>query len=252
MLLDYGANVLRRNQTLVAQRTHILKHVYDPECYKVLNDKLMEEEEEIQQEKEREEARKREEQIDNHLVELLVSLSKKKQKKIQREKERKLKEDNSGAYEKRRQKLQDDMEKNLKEKQDLKIANGIWKKVNDDHWELKEKTKENMSSSDLYASCKDAVLDLKERSSIDRYNKVWNDLTKGGKLEMKWKRGKAFDFLSDSLDAVTKDGHRTIEGKSANQSNQTGKALTSIEYRDENDAELEGEDLDDLMAAMAL
>lgn len=248
LLLDYGANVLRRNHVFVAPRTHILKNVYDPECYKALNDRLVEEEEVIEAEREREAQQKREEAMDNKLEVLLVSLSKKKQRKEQREKDRQAKEDQSHTFEERRKKLQDDMEKNLKAKAEARVANGIWKKTSDDHWELQEKTHLNIDRVDLYTSSRAIATDLRDKSSMSRYNTLWNQLSNGGKLEMKWKRSDPYDFLSDSLDKLTAENSKVV----AKGFDAKDKKIADIDFKDENDAELEGEDLDDLMAALAI
>ena len=57
----------------------------------------------------------------------------------------------------------------------------------------------NLERFDLYATSKSVALDLKDKSSIGRYNNLWKQLSNGGKLEMKWKRSDPYDFLSDSL-----------------------------------------------------
>lgn len=50
LLLEFGAKVRRENYILVAKRQNILSHVKDPECYKLLYEKLLLEENEFYKE----------------------------------------------------------------------------------------------------------------------------------------------------------------------------------------------------------
>ena len=75
---------------------------------------------------------------------------------------------------------------------------------------------------------------LRDKYNIEPYNKKWDLLTTGGKLEMKWEKDKIF----------------RVEDKETKEIEDVKDTDSVHSVRDENDAELDGEDLDDLMDMM--
>ena len=76
--------------------------------------------------------------------------------------------------------------------------------------------------------------DLRKANKITKFNNKWDLITHGGKIEMKWDRDKPF--------RIEGDVHSDDELELLNIENQS-----EASFRDENDAELDGEDLDDLL-----
>ncbi len=198
LLLDFGANVVRDNRILVAKRHHILRNVYDPECYKVLYERLLYEVSVVEKER----ARKAKEEalldLDKHYEKLHVSLDKRKLKRIARDKAKADAVLKATLAEDRTQKIREEMERNLQAKERSKHLTGTWERdyEGSDHWVFKEKTQASApvvtDSRELYASNLRVMDGLRVRNEIDTFNTRWKAVTGGSTLELPWKKADPF------------------------------------------------------------
>jgi len=83
LLLSMGARVRRSNFMLKADRKPILKHVSDPECYRVLNEALEQEEKRFQDAEFRRRVEREEREHEEKAMKNLAQLKKKKEKKVE-------------------------------------------------------------------------------------------------------------------------------------------------------------------------
>lgn len=259
LLLKHGAKLMRDNRILVAQRSSVLKNVYDPQCYKVLYEALLLEEAEFRKtmaKRERTDALIAE---DKHYEKLHVELSRRKQKKEARLKAKAESQRTEEIAEERAAKLRQEMEEGLKARamQEANIE-GQWKKDIGGHWEQQIRRPIALTSKNIYDRNRQIILDLKKSTNIKSYNETWKATTGGGRIEVPWTRSLAVDAIDlepepDELDAFSKQLLLEAGGSIAGAaSTMTGASSIQdlsqdIDYRDENDEELEGEDLEDLL-----
>jgi ankyrin repeat protein len=243
ILLEAGAKVMRENYIFVGTRHHILSRVHNPECYKVLYEKLIQEENEAFSHQIKQQQRNFVIDEDNKHVQLHKALSKKKERRLERQKllaDTKREED---ILQGRLSKLRDEMEKNLQVQATMKAECGIWTKDYAGHWDFHPKKLVTVSSQEIYQSNRETMKSLRDRNSIDKYNKLWFHLTNKGNLELPWRKADPFTLPDDAKpsSAATKN---TASLKSLE------KLSNDVEYRDENDDELTGEDLNDMMSSL--
>eukprot|EP01038_Epipyxis_sp_PR26KG_P012276 gene12276-16464_t len=255
MLLDAGANVLRENYILVAKREHILKRVKDPACYKALYEKLLIEQAEVERVNELKQQIKAVVDEDKYYEDIKKSLSKNKLKKMERDKklnDTKFKEE---LEKKRKEQIKQEMEENLQKKSDAKKnQEGLWMKENDidDNWVLKERVNaQKITNEIIYNDSKKLMRKLKDTNKIENYNKQWNKLTGGGIIEAKWSRSEAFFLpeLVDNSDNMSQQSKRSIMTGNSH-STIGGKKKIDVEFKDENDLALEGENIDDMLDSL--
>lgn len=260
ILLDFGANVIRDNQILVAKRQPILKNVHNPECFKLLYERLLIEEGEAERRRiERAKANQVVVDVKRH-EKLFKALDKKKEKRLQREAEREAAERKGEVESERLDKIQADMERNLKARAVSKAEhNGIWQKDDAGHWEFHSKVHQAKNANILYAENKKIMMDVYERNKIDKYSDNWRQITVDGELEMPWTKADPFILPDIRLQLQQQEERRRLGSAGGLDGSDTasrtvisrdGQATVDLEYRDENDEELDGEDLDDMLAAL--
>lgn len=238
MLLERGAKVMRENYVFVGSRHHILRNVHDPECYKVLYETLLREEDEAF-------ARQIKQQQRNFIIDeekkhekLHLSLNKKKQRRLERLKFLEDTTRNEQILYERLSKLKEEMEKNLKAQESKKADHGLWVKDFAGHWEFHPKRFSPITSEGIYGKNRHIMVQLQEKNSIDKFNHVWRNATDKGRIELPWKKSEPFALPCEITDA---DLPKLLSNKSLQSLSK------DVEYRDENDQELEGENLDDLL-----
>jgi len=206
MLLEFGANVLRENHTLVAKRHHILRNVYEPEVYKVLYEQLLLEQGEYEQRQLIREKLLSEVAAERHHVKLFQALDKRKQKRLDREKSRDQTAKLTVIMEQRHKHLQEEMEANLKNKEKAVQFQGTWTKDDVDHWTFKVKdTPDRVNSDVLYRETYRTMNSLAEKNNIDKFNERWKAATgQTGYLELNWTKADPF-LLPPIPDAVAND-----------------------------------------------
>ena len=241
-LIDVGAHVLRDNVMLVAQRSQLVGLASNEKTSELLKGVVKE----TIEEKEVEEQRKR---IEKALAEEYMAT------KIRREK---MEQKRLEAHEFRKKLAQKELEERRAENRKIKMEEedkilraergaahkkyGSWNKIKDGggRWEYSQRDTEydkNREKDVVYKSSKKQMLELKALNSYDVANARWENKT-GNKLEIDWtEKERIFDI-------------KGLEDEKKEEV-QTKKVAEEIEdgllYRDENDAELEGEDLDDLL-----
>ena len=82
---------------------------------------------------------------------------------------------------------------------------------------------------------------LRDRNKMSIFNDRWENIT-GQKLEVDWKKWDVFDI--DGIDSDD-DSKKSVANKK-----DVDEVSDDLDYRDENDAELEGEDLDEIVQTM--
>ena len=250
LLLDHGATVLRENRTLVAERAHILKNVYDPECYRVLYERLLFEERAVEMRKAK--YREVEQLVEEEKThkKLHRDLAKKKEQRMLRDKNAQEAKRAEELLFERKKKIQAEMEANLQETEKKKVSKGIWKRDKTGHWEYYKTRPFKLRNEVLYEESLKTVQELHAKNAYDKYNSMWEGLSAGGKLEMKWARTDPFKWEGMHVPAIG-DVDRTSRLNTAQMAPGAKKAKAlDVDFRDENDEELEGENLDDLLASL--
>ena len=141
------------------------------------------------------------------------------------------------------------MEANLTETEKKKVAKGMWKRDPTGHWEFFRTRPFKLRNEVLYEESLKTVQELHEKNSLDNYSKMWENLSGGGKLEMHWKRSEPFKWEGMAVmpaigEGLGNDGPGKVVARE--------KKNVDVDFRDENDEELEGENLDDLLASLSL
>eukprot|EP01036_Dinobryon_divergens_P032611 gene32611-42231_t len=237
LLLEYGADLVRENNILVAPRTDVLKYVHDPDCFRVLYERRN------QEIREREERKLdvfetnaddiQQQQFSDLLAELKQRKEKRAQMRVRRQQEKAVKE----ITERRRQQLQKEKDARDLEKQAQRQAQGLWKRDANGCWQKVERTRANMEEQDIFAAGEAKIAQMRLRTDYSRFSDVWAKASGGGKLEMEWKRSDPFRSIQDSVDRAVADSSGRLPNSSQ----------SSRPDRDMNDMQLEGEDLDEIM-----
>ena len=243
MLIEYGAKVMRENYIFVGTRHHILRQVHDPECYRVLYEKLIEEENEAFSKQIKTQNRNFLVESEKNHEKLHLSLNKKKQRRLERLKQFEDTKRQEEIMDSRLKKLREEMEKNLQAQNNKKAAHGIWTKDVADHWEFQPLKFAPLTSQGIYNDNRKIMTTLKEKNSVTTFNKTWRQQTEGGQIELRWTKADPFKLPEDD-DLGPIVSPRTIASMSLKS---IGDLSSNVEYRDENDQELEGEDLDDII-----
>lgn len=239
MLLERGAKVMRENYVFVGSRHHILRNVHDPECYKVLYEKLLEEEDEAFARQIKQQQRNFIIEAEKNHVKLHLALNKKKQRRLERLKALEDTTRSETILKERLGKLSDEMEKNLKAQEKKKSTHGIWEKDFAGHWEFYPRKTASISSQGIYDTNKAIMTSLQDKNDITRFNKIWREKTDKGKIELPWKKSEPFVLPGDKVEVIHSTKQISLD--------QLQNTATDVDYRDENDQELEGEDLDDML-----
>jgi ankyrin repeat protein len=245
LLLEFGANVRRENFVLVAKRESVLSHVYDPECYRLLYEKLLQEENDFYKKQAVKDKFAKEKEHERHFEKLITSLNKKKKEKEKKRQEQKM--------EKNLQSMQEDFVKELDEEKHKKSenhknsfmdTNGIWKK-NDQtsSWNFMIREYGSFNKNSIYDANKKLMKVLKNNNDFTEHNKKWKQITGGtSSLEIQKPYFSRIELLEDD------EGKANNEelNRSALNSRLRNRNEKDLDYRDQNDDELKGiEDLDD-------
>lgn len=204
MLIAYGANVRRENKTLVAKRHHILKYVYDPECYRVLNERLAIEEEEYRQKEEKIAKINKQKAEEIRIRKLHAALAKRRQQKL--ENVAKLTQKKKLDEESQARKKRDDAEKAIEDAKRDAVAHdrGKWLKTTTG-WNFtpyavgieRPKTRE-----DFYIECKDKMTKLRIQNDVAIFRERWKHQTGGtSDIEVDWKKQDPF-WLEEERQAL--------------------------------------------------
>lgn len=240
-LLDVGANVLRDQKMLVAPRAQLVGLAANEKTKSMLKAVIKD----TLEEQEEEEQRKR---IEKALADEAMATRKRREKM-------ELKRQEAHDYKKvlAQQEYEDMRARNRKIKMEeeealLRAERGAahkrfggWEKIKDGggRWGYIERSTEhdrNKDANSVYKSGKKQMLELKAQNSYAVANARWESKT-GNKLEIDWsEKEKLFDI--PGLD----DKKEVVSVKKVAEEIQDG-----LLFKDENDAELEGENLDDLL-----
>ena len=240
-LIDVGANVLRDQTMLVAPRSQLVGLSANEKTKSLIKAVISE----TLAEKEEDDQRK---QIEKALREEALATKKRREKM-------ELKRQEAHEYRKKvaQQEHEDMRAKNRKIKMEeeeniLRAERGAahkrfggWEKIKDGggRWGYAERTSEhdrNKDANSVYKSGKKQMLELKAQNSYSVANARWESKT-GNKLEIDWsEKEKLFDI--PGLD----DKKEEVSVRKVAEEIQDG-----LLFRDENDAELDGENLDDLL-----
>mmetsp|Transcript_2500 Transcript_2500/g.4542 ORF Transcript_2500/g.4542 Transcript_2500/m.4542 type:complete len:451 (+) Transcript_2500:54-1406(+) len=242
VLVDVGAHVLRDNHMLVAQRAQLVGLAGNEKTSQLLKDVVKE----TLDEKEEEEQRKR---IEKALAEEYMATKKRREKMEQKRQDaheyrKKLaqQEYEDMRARNRQQKMEEEEEMLRKERGSAHKKFGGWEKIEGGggRWGYRERATERDKNSDknsVYKAGKKQMLELKAQNSYEVANARWENKT-GNKLEIDWStKEKMFD-----IPGLEDDNKETVAVKKVAEEIQDG-----LLFRDENDKELEGEDLDDLL-----
>lgn len=266
MLLEAGAKLRRENNILVAKRHPVLKYVYDPECYKILYERLLEEEQNYRRDVMRRERQESFVNQDKRFEKLTNELNKKKQRREARLKALLDTQRTEAIFNERQAKIHREMEANLEAKA-LQEANleGQYKKDAGGHWVQQIRRPNPISSQDIYDKNVNLILDIQRRNDLAKYDATWQKVANGGRVEVSpWTRTQVFDQLDVVLDAANRR-KALLEAEAAAASAGGGPLMLfnlsqdaededrslDIDYHDDNDDALAGEDtIDDILAEL--
>lgn len=241
LLIDVGAEVLRENKILVASRTQLMHLASNEKTANLLRGVISD----TIEEKEAEEQRKR---IEKAIAEEAIAIKKRKERQDRKRLEaheyrKKMAQQEYEEMRARNRKLKmEEEERQLREQRGaLHRRFGHWKKIENGggRWAYSERRDEQDKTKDrdvVYRSARKQMQELKQQNSFGVANARWEKKT-GNKLEINWKdKEKLFDI--PGLD----DDKKTVNKRQAAE-----EIVDGLQYRDENDAELEGEDIDELL-----
>lgn len=225
-LLDNGADLIRDNKILVAQRKHILSLATDPDCKALIKRELA-----------RAEKQRAEEEAVKALEDEALADADKRRLRMEddirnrearavAEKEAEIKEYRDRIMSDRMDRIHGEMSGLLRPRPPRP---GLWTKENQPgHWGLKRRDDEFVNiENKVYGECSRMMKDLRDANREEMFSKRWHEKS-GGQLEMEWNRDKRF---------VTEEKSSVLGLPSSD----------PLDFRDENDEELEGEDLDMLL-----
>jgi hypothetical protein len=246
ILLERGAEVLRDNYVLVAQRQQLLHIAVGPISRKLIKERIdaVLIENDVQAELERAEK----ERLDDvkNLRKRHARLARKRQEALDA-KAIAQQEDYEAKKEAMKQKsLEDSMSMIQRERNAGRKRFGAWKKntaaggrwnyqMHDSPLDIKPQEKYYGYNANL-----ETMRTLREQNKYEFHNERWKGKT-GNDLEIEWSRQKIFDIPelienNEKAPGKTKDGRKRQE------------LVDSLAIRDENDKELDGEDIGDLLA----
>jgi hypothetical protein len=271
LLLEYGAKLRRENNILVAKRFSVLKNVHDPACYKILYEHLLQEEKDYRRDLLKHEKSQQEVQHVKNVEKLHEQLNKRKLKKEARLQTLLTSQKQDVLLQQRNSKIQKEMEENLAVKLYTESnLEGQWKRDSiNDHWILQIRKPISITSEEIYRKNRAMINKFQEENKLEHYDRKWRESTHGGQVEVPWMRSKIFDQLDQLMeeDDSYKKRKGTKSRPSSTASSRNGEEQSSlagggvstitfsipedrsidIDFRDENDDELDGEDLDDFI-----
>lgn len=226
LLIKLGANMVRKNKMLVAQRKNLLSLAIDPNV-KAIVKKRMNEVETQMAEEEAFQQRIREDELETRKRNLRLEEDvRNRELRAQAEKEEELRLFQDKILADRQKRIDDEVAGILKDK---RLKPGDWeKKHQPGHWTLQRRDDEYVNiTNEIFAESKKMMDQYRSDNKFDLFNDRWKQKT-GGALEMDWNR----DSMFKADDKVAK----------------VDSALENpLDYRDENDDELEGVDMEDLL-----
>ncbi len=247
LLITFGAKLRRENYILVAKRQPILDKVIDPDCYKLIYEQLLIEENIFYQEQQRLNKIQKEKEHDNYITKLHKTLNDKKEKRqtklkqIKQEKELSLLETN--YYE---QLEKEKEEKFIKQSKSQVELNGEWKKNTiTNNWDFTVKEYGKITRNTIYESNRKIMGNLHDQYNYDSYNRRWKQLTGNQTgLEINTDIRKTFYLEENDPNKGTLTNNNDNSRSGVNSRVRNRNDVKDIDYRDKNDDALKG--IDDL------
>mmetsp|Transcript_25454 Transcript_25454/g.37532 ORF Transcript_25454/g.37532 Transcript_25454/m.37532 type:complete len:448 (+) Transcript_25454:107-1450(+) len=241
ILLERGAEVLRDNHTFVATRQQLLHVTVGENAKRMIQDRIRN----VVAEKEAEVERKR---IEKAIAEEAANL-KKRHARLARKRQEAIEAKAIADEREFQEKKEAEKKKKLEEdarllRQERTASNkrlGGWKKKGyNGRWEYQNRegpVDKKAERDELYHSNRRLMKTLRDKNKFEVYNDRWKRTTGGSELEVVWTKQAVFDIPDLDSDDEKSD---TVQKRKP-------KVIDSLAYHDENDAELEGEDIDDLL-----
>ena len=254
LLLDYGASVRRENFTFAIPRPTILDKVKDAEVYVLMQARLKEELEKnkIYLAKKALLAKKATGERNREVLRLehIRKVEEKREKVISNRADKLRKQIHDAKMEELAKKLKSDQ---ALARIQTKHRVGEWERDEHHHWYWKDKKEPHKPNIDyVYQESMKVVKDVRDRRSLRTMRRRWGEFSRS-KLEVNWESMKAFEEIAEEEEAKRVQE----EADAAFVSNALGNAgdaivtdltpVLSFDYRDENDDELDGQDLSDLL-----
>jgi ankyrin repeat protein len=259
LLLEFGANVRRENYMLVAQRESVLKHVINPECYRILYEKLLQEENDYWKTQATKNKFQKEVDTDKYYEKLNKELAKKKEKRQLKQKEIK--------HQIEKESLHIIFTKELEKEEQLKLTkqarsqielNGTWKKNEiSGQWDFTIKEYGKLSRDGIYESNRKIMKSLQSSYNFTENNKKWKQITNHSTgLEIEKPLISKFMFEDEKKEEEDDDNNDKY-GKSGSRNSNRNRSNTNsrlrnrnekdFEFKDSNDEELAGIDLESFL-----
>lgn len=236
-LLTLGAKVRRDNYLLTsATKKNILKYVSDPDVYRVLNEALQAEEEGFQGREAAKEAVKLEEEREAGVQRNLRQLKKKKEKREENAKKAIEYDRLVAKLEMRKKNVALSMESLVEGKKAAAKMAGEYVRDDFGYWKWVAKDKADTAdaiSNNLYASSCATMRRLKETNKLSVYQERWSKMGGAGDLVLDWRRDAAF--------------YTEGEEREVYKENDDGLDDDDPDENHSEDAEFEGDDLEDLL-----
>lgn len=254
MLLERGAEVLRENYIFAAGRQPLLHIAVGPVSRAMIKDRI----DEVTVENALAVQIAQEEKA---VADDIINL-RKRHKRIARKRAEAVEDKQRQLEEEYKKKREDDKEKKLEEdarllkiERDSKSNHrfGCWKKPDNlgGRWKFETSDKPMIKANTQIINGKEVqekyvgytenlktMRQLKDKYDFEKYNKRWKEKT-GNNLEIDWKKDEIFKVSEfDSSDAKINDSKKKKKGD---------QFIDSLAIYDENDKELEGENIDDLL-----
>ena len=201
LLISVGAKVERTNETLVAKRKDILSLVPStcPDLYKLLNEKLQTENEELASKKlVRQQVLALAEEERRH-KKIHAQLMKRKLQREAAEKAAAFAARRQGILAERDRKLKEEWDRMAEESKRMKYKYGEWKKVENSkssHWTWVNMREPWEGKGLLYRESEQTMHDLRVKYGKDKYDEKWKQIT-GKHLEVKWTKDENFRTSED-------------------------------------------------------
>jgi hypothetical protein len=265
ILLERGAEVLRDNHTFVATRQPLLHIAVGPVSRRLIRDRI---DEVILENHIAVEIAKEEKAVADDIINLRKRHARIARKRVEgMEKKGKMKEEN---YQKKREeakvkKLEEDYQLMRAEKERMKAdRHGRWTKPDklSGRWHYEQSERPNTALPPLqegqqqgqsperylgYNANLRVMNDLRDKYDFRLYNERWKKRT-GNNLEIEWKKDELFHTEEDGEGGGGRGKSRGGGSRRGERGKQQGEEiLTSLDEYNENDKELEGENIDDLL-----
>eukprot|EP01041_Mallomonas_annulata_P006870 gene6870-13928_t len=244
LLLQHGADILHTNKFFIAKRRGILEYVSDPQTRLLLKTRLETLEARMKAEREQKEA---EEKRAADLIRMKQKHEDVAEFRFQKlEQRKKIKDDKVITL------MRNMRENKVKEETDQMVPKpsydthkyGTWKKENDTStWSFMTESSLKLRAESVIPASKRLMCKLRDRNKFEIFNERWKEKT-GNELEVNWKKRNIFDIAGIDLN------------ENEDEKSMTEKSIVAIsdelEIRDENDAELIDENIDDLIDVLRL